>query len=230
MNCIPLCVNQDEKFIQVKLTPLRSIFKYGYIVNLIFLYKQIGDLLPFILTEAGLIFTIIDLIFTICHLISSPPPSLPPSLQIPNYTSCSCWPAVWQMTVDDRETKYSYRDGWLKINRCACSNQVFGVRYMVYAKYLNHVFWHMQSKHFKNLCKLVTAKNWREIFKKDKSHVIKTWPVKLKRSCFIKNLFEMLVSTNIHRPKCNHTITCHTPKCSAYVGKSSWTSTVLATG
>lgn len=33
----PLCVNQDEKFIQVKLTPLRSIFKYGYIVNLTFL-------------------------------------------------------------------------------------------------------------------------------------------------------------------------------------------------
>lgn len=30
MNFIPLCVNQDEKFIQVKLTPLRSIFKYGY--------------------------------------------------------------------------------------------------------------------------------------------------------------------------------------------------------
>lgn len=30
MNFILLCVNQDEKFIQVKLTTLRSIFKYGY--------------------------------------------------------------------------------------------------------------------------------------------------------------------------------------------------------
>lgn len=181
MNCTPLCVNQDEKFIQVKLTPLRSIFKYGYIVNLIFLYKQIGDLLPFILTEAGLIFTIIDLIFTICHSISSLPPYLPPSLQSkPQTTLLARWPAVWQMTVGDTETKYSQRDGWLKTNRCACSSQISGVRYMVYAKYLNHVVWHTQSRRFWNVCKLVTAKDCGAIFKKIESHVIKTWPVELK--------------------------------------------------
>ena len=158
MNCTPLCVNQDEKFIQVKLTPLRSIFKYGYIVNLIFLYKQIGDLLS-IHSEAGLIFTIIDLIFTICHLISSP--SYLASPQPPKLYFLLCWPAVWQMTV-----------GWYR-------NQIFTHLGMddskptnvhVVTKYLGLDTWHMQNiqimqfdiykaKGSWNACKLVTAKN-----------------------------------------------------------------------
>lgn len=135
MNCTPLCVDQDEKFIQVKLTPLRSIFKYGYIVNLIFLYKQIGDLLS-IHSEAGLIFTIIDLIFTICHSITSLPPYLtspqPPKLYFLLLLASS-------LTNDSggyrNQIIHSYRDGWLKTNTCAWSNQICGVRYTVYAKY-----------------------------------------------------------------------------------------------
>lgn len=58
-----------------KVDTTQKHFKYGYIVNLIFLYKQIGDLLS-IHSEAGLIFTIIDLIFTICHNFFSLPTSL----------------------------------------------------------------------------------------------------------------------------------------------------------
>lgn len=141
MNCTPLCVNQDEKFIQVKLTPLRSIFKYGYIVNLIFLYKQIGDLLS-IHSEAGLIFTIIDLIFTICHLISSPsylaspqPPKLDFLLLASSLTNDS--------GLVQKPNLHSSRDGWLKTNKCAGSNQMFGVRCLAYAKHSNHAVWHI---------------------------------------------------------------------------------------
>lgn len=157
MNCTPLCVNQDEKFIQVKLTPLRSIFKYGYIVNLIFLYKQIGDLLS-IHSEAGLIFTIIDLIFTICHLISSPsylaspqPPKLDFLLLASSLTNDS--------GLVQKPNLHSPRDGWLKTNKCAGSNQMFGVRCLAYVKHSNHAVWHIQSKCSWNACKLVTAKN-----------------------------------------------------------------------
>lgn len=141
MNCTPLCVNQDEKFIQVKLTPLRSIFKYGYIVNLIFLYKQIGDLLS-IHSEAGLIFTIIDLIFTICHLISSPsylaspqPPKLDFLLLASSLTNDS--------GLVQKPNLHSPRDGWLKTNKWAGSNQMFGVRCLAYAKHSNHAVWHI---------------------------------------------------------------------------------------
>lgn len=134
MNCTPLCINQDEKFIQVKLTPLRSIFKYGYIVNLIFLYKQVGDLLS-IHSHWGR-FGIYNYRFDIYNMpFSFSPPPYPTSPQpsklhflfllASSLTNDSGW----------YRNQIFIRDSWLKTNKRVGSNQIFGVRYTVYAKY-----------------------------------------------------------------------------------------------
>lgn len=177
MTCTPLCVNQDEKFIQVKLTPLRSIFKYGYIVNLIFLYKQTGDLLS-IHSEAGLIFTIIDLIFTICCSIFSSPsyltsPQTPKLYFLPLLASSLTSGSGWYRNQ-------TFTEGWLTQNHMwAYINQIFGLD-----------MWHMQNIKIMwfDICKANAFEmfvNWSqpkttEKILKDKSHVINIWPVKLK--------------------------------------------------
>lgn len=185
MNCTPLCVNQDEKFIQVKLTPLRSIFKYGYIVNLIFLYKQIGDLLS-IHSEAGLIFTIIDLIFTICHSISSLPPYLtspqPPKLYFLLLLASS-------LTNDSG----GYRNQIFTHIGMADSKPT-NVHEVI--KYLGWDIWYTQNIKIMQFDKYKTnvlemPVNWlqpktEDIFLKDKSQVIKIWPIKLKGLCWLR--------------------------------------------
>lgn len=145
MNCTPLCVNQDEKFIQVKLTPLRSIFKYGYIVNLIFLYKQTGDLLSIHPNWGRFdIYNYRSDIYNMpLNFLSSSPPNLASNPQ-------TILPALvgqqfdkWQWMIP-KPNMHSHRNGWLKTNKCAYSYRLSGVRYMVDAKHENHVVWHIQ--------------------------------------------------------------------------------------
>lgn len=172
MNCTPLCVNQDEKFIQVKLTPLRSIFKYGYTVNLIFLYKQTGDLLS-IHSNWGR-FDIYnyrsDIYNMLFNFLCSFLPNFSPNPQTTLSAHVGQQFDKWQWVIQKPNIHIEMADS-KPINEHVVTKYLG--KYMAYAKYWNHVVWHMQNKCFWNICDWSQPKT-KENFLKDKDLTNKT--------------------------------------------------------
>lgn len=140
VNCTPLCVQSGWKIHSSKVdtTQKRQVWLYSQPW-----YSYISKLeicFPFILRQVWYLQLWSDIYNMPLNFFSFLPSlSSNPQTRLPAVGSLT----KWQWIGTERANLHSSRDGWLKTNKCAGSNQMFGVRCLAYAKHSNHAVWHI---------------------------------------------------------------------------------------